>query len=209
MIQILHNVRYAGAFFYGRVKSWKLPDGTTKYKILPQDQWHALIKDAHEGYISWEEYEANQKRLLENAQAHGVDRRKSPPREGPALLQGMVLCGVCGRRMTVHYHRRKERIIPSYLCQREGIEHGKPICQNIHGEAVDNAVSTLLIDSFTPLALEVALNVQDEIKARFEEADRLRKKHVQRIHYEADLARRRYMHVDPVNRLGQSPRNFP
>ena len=201
VIQILHNVRYAGAFFYGRVKSWKLPDGTTKYKILPQDQWHALIKDAHEGYISWEEYEANQKRLLENAQAHGVDRRKSPPREGPALLQGMVLCGICGRRMTVHYHWRKERIIPSYLCQREGIEHGKPICQNIHGEAVDNAVSTLLIDSFTPLALEVALNVQDEIKARFEEADRLRKKHVQRIHYEADLARRRYMHVDPENRL--------
>jgi len=128
-----------------------------------------------------------------------VDRRKSPPREGPALLQGMILCGVCGRRMTVHYYRRKQRIIPYYVCQREGIEHEEPICQNIHGEAVDNAVSKLLIDSFTPLALEVTLNIEDELKARFNEADRLRRKHVERIQYEADLARRRYIQVDPEN----------
>lgn len=201
VIQILHNVRYAGAFFYGRMKTRKLPDGRMKYKTLPQDQWHTLIKDAHDGYISWQDYEANQKRLLENAQAHGIDRRKSPPREGPALVQGMILCGVCGRRMTVHYHRHKQKIIPYYLCQREGIEHGEPICQSINGAAVDKAVSDLVIDSFTPLALEVALNVQDEMKARFNEADLLRRKHVERIHYEADLARRRYIQVDPENRL--------
>jgi hypothetical protein len=201
VIQILHNVRYAGAFFYGRMKTWKLPDGRTKYKTLPQDQWHTLIKDAHEGYISWDEYEANQKGLLENAQAHGIDRRKSPPREGSALVQGMVLCGTCGRRMTVHYHRHKQKIIPYYLCQREGIEHGESICQSTNGEVVDKAVSKLVIDLFTPLALEVALTVQDELKARFDEADLLRRKHVERIHYEADLARRRYMQVDPENRL--------
>jgi hypothetical protein len=62
VIRMLHNVRYAGAFFYGRMKSWKLPDGRTRYKILPQDQWHTLIKDAHEGYVSWPEYESNQRR---------------------------------------------------------------------------------------------------------------------------------------------------
>jgi DNA invertase Pin-like site-specific DNA recombinase len=201
VIQMLHNVRYAGAFFYGRMKSWKLPDGRTRYRMLPQDQWHTLIKDAHESYISWQEYQSNQRRLLENAQAHGVDRRKSPPREGPALLQGMVLCGTCGKRMTVHYHRHKQKTIPYYLCQREGVEHGESICQNTNGEVVDKAVGKLVVDSFSPLALEVALTVQDELKARFAEANLLRRKHVERIQYETDLARRRYMQVDPENRL--------
>lgn len=200
-IQILHNPRYAGTYFYGRMESRKLPDGTTKYKLLPQDQWYTLIKNAHEGYICWEEYEENQRRLLENAQAHGIDRRKSPPREGPALLQGMVICGICGKRMTLHYYRRKERKVPYYKCQREGIEHGEPICQSIHGELVDEAMSRLLIETVSPLALDVALNVEDELKARLEEADRLRKQQVQRFQYEADLARRRYMQIDPENRL--------
>lgn len=201
-IQILHNARYAGAYFYGRMKSWKLPAGKTKYKILPQDKWHTLIKNAHEGYISWEEYEANQKRIFISASTYGAYRRKSLPREGSALLQGMTICGVCGKRITVHYHTRyKSRRIPYYLCQREGIENVEPICQSINGEVVDNAISELLIKSFTPLALEVSLNVQDELKTRFEETDRLRRKHVERAEYETDLARRRYMQVDPGNRL--------
>jgi hypothetical protein len=201
-IQILHNVRYAGAYFYGKMKSWKLPDGRIKYKTLPQDKWHTFIKNAHEGYISWEEYEENQRRIFVNASAYGVYRRKSPPREGPALLQGIILCGVCGKRMTVHYYTRYKGLrIPYYMCQREGIENVESICQSINGNAVDTAISKLLIKSFTPLALEVSLNVQDELKARFEETDKLRKKHVERVKYEADLARRRYMQVDPENRL--------
>lgn len=100
-IQILHNPRYAGTYFYDRMESRKLPEGTTKYKILPQDQWYTLIKDVHEGYICWEEFQENQRRLLENAQAHGIERRNSSPREGSALLQGMVICGICGKRMTL------------------------------------------------------------------------------------------------------------
>ena len=103
--------------------------------------------------------------------------------------------------MTVHYHRHKQKTIPYYLCQREGIEHGESICQNTNGEVVDKAVGKLVVDSFTPLALEVALTVHDELKARFAEADLLRRKHVQRIQYETDLARRRYMQVEPENRL--------
>jgi len=147
VIQILHNVRYAGAFFYGRGKTSKLPDGKTRYKTLPLDQWHTLITGAHEGYIEWQEYEGNQRRLLQNAQAYGVDRRKSPPREGPAVLQGMVLCGVCGRRMTVHYHWRKQSKVPYYVCHQEGKQHALPICQNVNGQAVDKAMSKLLVES--------------------------------------------------------------
>jgi hypothetical protein len=103
--------------------------------------------------------------------------------------------------MTVRYHTINGQQVPNYRCQRRGIEHAEPICQNINGSSIDQAISHLLIESFTPLALEVALEVQDELKARFQQADDLRKKQVERARYEADLARRRFMQVEPENRL--------
>jgi len=199
-LHALHNPRYAGAFVYGRHHIRKTADGQETCVLLPRDQW-ILLPDAHPGYISWEQYEANQRRLRENAQAQGQDRRNSPPREGPALLQGLVLCGVCGNRMTVRYHIRGTRQVPDYVCQRDGIEHAEPICQSIKGEPVDKAISDLLLQTMTPMALDVALKVQQEIHARLDEVDRLRQKQVERARYEADLAQRRYMHVDPANRL--------
>ena len=199
-LQTLHNPRYAGAFAYGRHRTRKTAGGKGTCVMLPRDQWILLV-DAHPGYICWEQYEANQRRLLENAQSQGQNRRKSPPREGPALLQGLVLCGVCGHRMTVRYHTRDARRVPDYVCQRDGIEHGEPLCQSIKGEPIDKTISSLLLETMTPMALDVALTVQQEIQARQDEVDRLRQKQVERARYEADLAQRRYMHVDPANRL--------
>jgi DNA invertase Pin-like site-specific DNA recombinase len=201
VLQILHNPCYAGAYCFGRLKSKKMADGRISYKKQPPERWHSLIKDHHKGYISWQEYERNQQILHENAQANGRDRQKSPPREGPALLQGLVICGACGKRMTVRYHTIKGQKVPDYICQRAGIEHAEPICQNIKGNDVNQAVNNLLLESFTPMALEVVLQVQDELKARCQQADHLRKKQLQRSHYEADLARRRFMQVEPENRL--------
>jgi DNA invertase Pin-like site-specific DNA recombinase len=201
VLQLLHNPRYAGAFFFGRYRTRKLADGKSKVETIPRDQWLTLLPGTHEGYISWEEHEAIQRQLLEHAQGHGADRRRSPPREGPSLLQGMVLCGKCGARMTVRYHQRHGSLSPNYLCQREGIERGTPICQDVSGAGVDEAIGELLIATMTPVALEVALTVQDELADRIDEADRLRAKQVERARYEADLARRRYMQVDPNNRL--------
>ena len=103
---------------------------------LPPDQWHALLPETHAGYITWDQYQRNQQGLRENAQAHGRDRRQGPPGEGPALLQGLVLCGVCGQRMTVRYHVRKAGLVPNYVCQREGIEHAERICQSIRVRAL-------------------------------------------------------------------------
>ena len=200
-LRILHNPRYAGAFFYGRTRTHKGIDGRIFSEKLPQEEWHTLIPEAHEGYISWEVFQDNQKRLMESAQAHGKERRKSPPREGPALLQGIVLCGLCGTRMTVRYHVRNNQMYPVYVCQREGIEHGHRICQHIPGAGIDKAISDLILETLTPMTLEVALRVQEELSARLEEADRLRFKQVERARYEADLARQRYMQVDPNNRL--------
>jgi hypothetical protein len=160
-----------------------------------------LLPQAHAGYISWEEYEENQRRLLECAQAHGQDRRASPPREGPALLQGLVVCGKCGRRMTVRYHFRRGRLAPEYLCQHEGIEHGQPKCQTMQGPGIDDAVGKMLVETVTPTALDLTLAIQQELQGRLDEADRLRKNQIERAQYEADLAQRRYMQVDPGNRL--------
>jgi len=200
-LRTLHNPRYAGVFFYGRTRTRKGVDGRIFSEKLPQEEWHTLIPEAHEGYISWEVFQDNQRRLMESAQAHGKERRKSPPREGPALLQGTVLCGLCGTRMTVRYHMRSNQMYPVYVCQREGIEHGHRICQHIPGAGIDKAISDLILETLTPMTLEVALRVQEEFSARLEEADRLRFKQVERARYEADLARQRYMQVDPNNRL--------
>ncbi len=198
--QVLHNPRYAGAFFYGRTRTRKTANGGETCRIVPRDQW-ILLPGIHPGYISWEEYDENQRWLRENAQAQDHDRRRSPPREGPALLQGLVLCGICGRRMTVRYHSRGGRRIPDYMCQKEGIEHSEPFCQQVNGEQIDRTISEMLVQTMTPMALDVALSVQQEIQARMNEVDRLRRKQVERARYENDLAQRRYMHVDPANRL--------
>lgn len=200
-VQLLHNPRYAGAFFYGRRRLGKQANGKVTSRVLAQDEWHALIPGLHEGYISWEEFEDNQRCLRESAQSYGKERRKSPPREGSALLQGIVLCGICGKRMTVRYHRRGERMYPDYVCQSEAIEHVSEICSRIPGTGVDKAIGDLLLEMLTPMTLEVALAVQQELLERIEDADQIRAKQVERSRYEADLARRRYMKVDPDNRL--------
>ena len=199
-LRVLHNPRYAGAFIYGRTRTRKRPDGSDCWSKLPREQW-VLVPGMHAGYIAWDEYEGNQRRLQENAQALGADRRRSPPHQGPALLQGIVLCGVCGCRMSIRYHDRGGRRVPDYVCQREAIQQGRPVCQRITGEHIDQAVSQVLMQTMTPLALEVALTVQQELQSRLDEADRLRQQRVERARYEAELAQRRYMNVDPSNRL--------
>jgi len=202
VLQVLHNPRYAGAFVWGRRKERRLPNGHTAVKFVAPDEWISLVPDAHPGYITWTQYQANQRRLLENAKAQGDDRRQSPPREGPALLQGLLLCGRCGDRMNVRYAmRRGGQQVPLYLCDRDRTRAGARTCQSIPGASLDEAIGALLVEMVTPLTLEVALTVQDEIQSRLAEASRLRMMQVERAQYEADLARQRFMHVDPNHRL--------
>jgi DNA invertase Pin-like site-specific DNA recombinase len=202
VLRTLHNPRYAGAFVYGRRRTRKTPGGkTTTSRQLPREEWTSLILDSHPGYIRWERFEQNQRLLTANAYAQGVDRLAGPAREGPALLQGLAVCGRCGRRMSIRYHQRCDTLVPDYLCIDENIQRHAPRCLTIPGHGVDEAIGQLLLDTVTPLALEVALNVQAELEARADEADRLRRSHVERAHHHAELARRRYLAVDPDNRL--------
>ena len=176
-------------------------DGKVHIADVPRSEWFALVKNAHVGYISWEDYERNEVQLAVNSQAY-APQRFSPPREGPALLQGLLICGTCGERMTVRYHQRRgQRIVPDYLCARKSIQKGERPCQRIPGSDLDRAIGALLVERVTPEALALTLTVQEEIVQRAEEAQRLRHLQVVRAQYEADLAQRRYLKVDPDNRL--------
>jgi len=201
VLRILHNPRYAGAFTFGRHRDLKLPGGKWSRATLPREEWISFIPGAHPGYISLDQYEANITKLAANAAAHGRDRAAGPPREGPALLQGIIICGRCGNRMTIRYHTRGGDQLPTYLCQRDGISHARRICQAVPGAGLDQEIGRLLISALTPLAIEAALTVQAELQQQAAEADALRAAHVERTRYHADLARRRYLAVDPANRL--------
>ena len=201
VLHVLHNPRYAGAFTYGRHREQLLPGGKRASITVPREEWISFIPGAHPGYITLDQWEANIAKLAANAAAHGRDRAAGPPREGPALLQGIIICGRCGGRMTVRYHARGGKDLPTYLCQRDGISNARPICAAIPGHTLDERVGQLLIGTLTPLAVEAALQVSAELRQRAAEADALRAAHVKRARYHADLARRRYLAVDPANRL--------
>jgi DNA invertase Pin-like site-specific DNA recombinase len=201
ILQVLHNPRYAGAFVYGRVRTRLLPDGKYRTTKVPRSEWQFVIPDVHTGYITWEKFEANQKRLAENALGFGGTRKAGPAREGPALLQGRVICGICGERMGIHYSVAYHQMVPTYVCQEASVRRAEKVCQRVPGSVVDQAISNLLLELMEPMTLEVALAVQQEVEARIAETDALRRKHVERAQYEAELARRRYMKVDPDHRL--------
>jgi Recombinase zinc beta ribbon domain len=190
-----------GSFTDAQHRDQKLPGGKTITTLLPRSEWIAFIPGAHPGYITTRQYEANLARLTANAAAHGPDRTAGPPREGPALLQGIIICGRCGGRMTIRYHTRAGQQTPTYLCQRDGISHGHPPCAVIPGHTLDQQTGEFLISQLTPLAAEAALTVSAELQHRAAEADTLRAAHVERARHHADLAKRRYLAVDPANRL--------
>jgi len=201
ILQVLHNPRYAGAFVYGRVRTRLLPDGRHSTTKIPRAQWQFVIPDAHVGYLSWEQFDANQKRLANNALGFGGERKAGPPREGPALLQGRVLCGICGERMTIHYSIAHQQVVPTYVCQQASVRRAEKVCQHVPGWVVDQAIQNLLLELMAPMTLQIALAVQQEVEARVNQTEALRHQHVERAQYEAELARRRYMKVDPDNRL--------
>jgi hypothetical protein len=190
-----------GAFVYGRTRGGRKLDGKYTATKVPREKWQFLIRDVHPGYITWDRFESNQKRLAENTLAFAATRTFGPVREGPALLQGRVLCGICGERMGVHYWKESGKVTTTYVCQEESIRRGTKVCQRVPGNVVDRAMSDLLLGLVQPLTLDVAFAVQREVEARFAETDALRRHQVERARYEADLARRRYMNIDPSNRL--------
>ncbi len=128
--------------------------------------------------------------------------RPGPVREGGALLQGIALCGTCGKNMSSFSKRQaKGRIAPRSMCNRAALDYGAPKCTCIPGAEVDRMISAVLLEQITPMAMEAAIAVQHDIVQRAEETDKLLRRQVERAEYEAERARRHFMAVEPENRL--------
>jgi len=200
-MRTLTNPRYAGTYAYGRRRYRRAADG--KHKIQSKREsgdWLACIPDAHPRYITWEQFQQNLGILESNGRGYDT-ARASPPREGAALLQGRAVCGRCGRHLHARYAARRGRLDTWYVCNGAYTNDGAPHCQTIAGAPVDAAIGALIAEKMTPAAVELALEIRREIEARHEEAERLRGRAVERAQIEADLAQRRFMMVDPGNRL--------
>jgi DNA invertase Pin-like site-specific DNA recombinase len=200
-MRTLHNPRYAGVYAYGQRRYRRAPDGKKKVqRRSDREDWLACFPNAHPGYITWEQFQENLKMLETNGRGYEL-ARASPPREGAALLQGRAVCGQCGRHFRVRYAARRGRLEAWYVCDRAHSARGESNCQSIAGPPVDQAIGELVAETMTPAAVELALEIRREIEARYQEADQLRSRAVQRAEIETELAQCRFMLVDPKNRL--------
>jgi DNA invertase Pin-like site-specific DNA recombinase len=203
VLDILHNPAYAGAYVYGRSQKrfQPQPGGTHlaehRTRRLKPETWTTLHREAHPGYIPWEQFLCNQQRLDDNRTDRVIDRRGAV-REGSALLQGIVLCGHCGRRMTIGYLQDGT---PVYKCAYAYYHCAAPLCLSLRGDGVDAAVARTFLGALQPAHLEVALAALAQLEARTQQIDQQWRLRLERARYDADLARRRFCGVDPENRL--------
>jgi hypothetical protein len=202
VIRILQNPAYAGAYVYGR---WDYSGDRRSVKTgkkLPHQRavaaWPVHIDAHHPGYLSWEEFMSNQARLRQNWNREGS---RGVAREGTALLQGIVVCGRCGRTMGVQHHAEPERRSSVYVCQ-QGYSNGDAhVCQSMTSRAVDAAVVQAFLQAVSPEGLPVAMRVLDQIEQDLAGQRRQRALQLEQARYDARLAQRQYERVDPDNRL--------
>ena len=203
VLDVLHNPCYAGAYVYGRTRAQAPALRAGQARIQPGVRrldpcdWPIVHRDHHPGYIGWEEFLRHQRQLVDNRTLPEGDRRGAA-REGPSLLQGIVLCGRCGRRMSVCYLRGH---VPGYECGQLHRHFGGTMCQSLSGDRIDRAVARALLEAITPAQLELSLATLEALETQERQIDQQWQRRLERCRYEADLARRRYLAVDPDNRL--------
>lgn len=203
VLQVLHNPAYAGAYVYGRRQSEPLRRRAGQIRPttikLPVDRWPVCLKDAHPGYISWEEFMANQSRLQSNA-ARRKRGQPGAPRKGQALLQGIAICGRCGRRMGLHYSGPKGTY-PVYLCIGDQSIDGSPRCLQVRALSVDAQIEHILLEALSADQIAVAVEAVGELESQGKLLDQQWKLKCERARYDVERARRQYDEVEPENRL--------
>lgn len=195
---LLHHPIYAGAYVYGRRPTdprRRQPGRPSTGRIVAgPEQWEVLLKDRLPAYISWSQYEANLRQLDANtAQAGGVVR------QGPSLLSGRLICGCCGLTMATRYTNNATGL--RYVCSREAVDYGAPLCQSLSGAALDALVTRLVLESLEPAALEISLQVAEDLEGERARHHREWQQRLERAHYEAERAARQYQVVEPEHRL--------
>ncbi|MHA7774492.1 recombinase family protein [Roseibium sp. M-1] len=202
VISVLKNPFYAGVYVYGKSeKRTSIVDGRARRSYghrKPVGTWEVFIKDHHEGYISWDEYERNQKQLALNnyGRADGV----KSGRGGRALLSGILTCGRCGRRLTVTYTGNPQSR-PVYRCDKPNLMMGLPRCMTFGGPRADAAVARELLRAVEPLAIEAAFEAERMHRERQDDQRQILDLELRQARYDANLAERRYAACDPDNRL--------
>ena len=205
VLAILKNPSYAGAYVYGRYQSVKeiRPDGSFRSRTteVPMSSWTVLIKDHHEAYIGWDEYIHHRKILEKNRTNAEHTLLGGPAREGLALFQGLIICGNCGRRLTVRY-KGNGGIYPTYECnwrKREGLSTSS--CMHIRCDLIDEPVTMRALEIMQPKQIEIAIKAFEKYEQRENALNNQWRMRIERAEYEASLAQRRYEEVDPSNRL--------
>jgi DNA invertase Pin-like site-specific DNA recombinase len=201
---ILNNPTYAGAYVHGKRPSRPVVrDGVlvgTRQVTVPPEDWAVVIRDAHVGYVSWQEYQDNQRLLTMNRTWTETDGRRGRPRGGAALLQGLILCGRCGRRMRVAYRGNDGRS-PAYVCPRRHTDPRPVQCWSTAARPIDTAVERHVLDQVTADNLDVSLQVLHELEADQDARERSWKLRLERARQEATRAERQFDLVEPENRL--------
>lgn len=202
IVRILQNPAYAGAYVFGR---WDYSGDRRSVKtgkklphLRPLAQWPVLLDAHHPGYLSWEEFVSHQARLRQNWNREGS---RGVAREGTALLQGLVVCGICGRKMGVQHRVARERRSPSYMCQQGYSDGDAHICQSMTSRPVDAGVVQAFLEAVSPASVPVAMRVLDQIEHDLAGQRRQRELQLEQARYDARLAQRQYERVDPDNRL--------
>ncbi|MEP9390078.1 recombinase family protein [Mesorhizobium sp. KR9-304] len=203
VLSILHNPGYAGAYVYGRrrLTGGRLRHGvyhprTTK---VPIADWEVCLEAAHPGYINWEEFMENQRRLANNINRYEAGH-SGAPRKGAALLQGIAVCGRCGRRMSLRYSGPAGNY-PVYTCRADRSHDGGPLCQEVRALPVDAKVENILLEALTPDRIAIAVAALGHIEEETHQLERQWALRRERARYEAGRARRQYDAVEPENRL--------
>jgi DNA invertase Pin-like site-specific DNA recombinase len=198
---ILTNPIYAGAYAFGRTTSRvSVENGRKRVRRglhRPRAEWDVLIKDHHEAYITWDEFERNQHVIANNATGKGSATVKGAVRRGELLLPGLLRCGHCGRKLHVSYSGKLGR----YSCYGARMNHGTARCISISGLSIDAAVSTEVLRILKPLGFDAAVKAIEAQTSETSAAQRQLELSLQQARYEAAHARRQYDAVDPANRL--------
>ena len=205
VLGLLKNPCYAGTYTYGRYQYRRqitAQGEVSKHtQRVAMSEWRVNIPAHHEGYITWEEFLANQDRLAKNRTNAGAPILNGPAREGLALLQGLMLCGTCGRALTVRY-TGNGGLYPIYLCSGQRPDAGATRdCMNLRCDLLDAAVATQALQALKPAELELAIATLRELEMRDQSVLRQWQMRLERAQYEAALAERRYQEVDPSQRL--------
>lgn len=199
IVAILHNPAYAGAFVYGRTKTVRKLDGERprpQQKRRAMNEWSVIVKDRYPAYISWDTFEQIQATLRDNHAEYDRNKTRGVPRDGAALLHGLTYCGECGHKMVVQYKGGAR-----YLCNYHRQQRRMPVCQYLPADSIDRVVVDAFFKALAPAELDLYEQAMQARRTQWSEVAAAQERELERLRYEANLARRQYDRTDPDNRL--------